>query len=380
MEELGEQVYDLSVSQEDKSVELEALLEENPGVDVNLFRNPKNGTLALHAAAYRGHAAPTRLLIGAKADLEVKDSTQQATALWWASHVGNLECLQVLIESKANVQTPDDQGFTPAFIAANVGNYKCLQLLIDAKADVNATPDDGSTSAMSVCQEDRLTFLQLLVDAKADLNVKNHGGADAVYYAMLFPDESASRVPGMSFAVLSCNTDTKTVHIDPYVTQAVVDTHTNEYKQIQAFIDEYHTITNHALSEDVVVDTRVGRGDCGLYHEPLEQVLLYLGLSMKKDQTVNTSIDGKSGVARALIPMHPINTNLWFELYKRENKSITGGRRRRRRRRRRGTMNYAHIAGCTVAVVGIVLCVARLVFGRAATDQHKAVVLKKKST
>jgi hypothetical protein len=43
-------------------------------------------------------------------------------------------------------------------------------------------------------------------------------------------------------------------------------------------------------------------------------------------------------------------------------------------------MNYAYIAGCTVAVVGIVLCVARLVFGRAATDHHKAVVLKKKST
>jgi hypothetical protein len=38
---------------------------------------------------------------------------------------------------------------------------------------------------------------------------------------------------------------------------------------------------------------------------------------MRKNQTVNTSIDGKSDVTRALIPGHPTNANLWFELYKR---------------------------------------------------------------
>jgi hypothetical protein len=83
------------------------------------------------------------------------------------------------------------------------------------------------------------------------------------------------------------------------------------------FIDDCHSVAEHTLSEDVVVDTRVGRGDYGLYHEPLEQVLLYLGLSMEKNQTVNASIDGKSGVKRALMPGHPTNANLWFELYQR---------------------------------------------------------------
>jgi hypothetical protein len=122
----------------------------------------------------------------------------------------------------------------------------------------------------------------------------------------------------MPFVVLSCNTDGKNVTTDNHnVTEVIVDTHVNEFKQIHNFIDECHTITNHALSEDVVVDTRVGRGDYGLYHEPLEQVFLYLGLSMKKNQTVNMSIDGKSGGTRALMPGHPVNANLWFELYQR---------------------------------------------------------------
>jgi hypothetical protein len=231
--------------------------------------------------------------------------------------MGQLDCLQLLIEHKADAQSANDGGVTPVVFAAGRGYSKCVTLLINAKADVNARSIDGSTPVMGACEEDRLTCLQLLMDAKADLSVKTDNGADAVYRSMRFPgDESAHRVPGMPFAVLSCDTDIKNVHIDQGVTQTVVDTHTNEFKEIHTFIDDCHTITEHALGEDVVVDTRVGRGDFGLYHEPLEQVLLYLGLSMKKNQTVNISIDGKS-VTRALIPGHPINANLWFELYKR---------------------------------------------------------------
>jgi hypothetical protein len=77
-------------------------------------------------------------------------------------------------------------------------------------------------------------------------------------------DEPAHRVSGMPFDVLSCNTDSKNVIIDD-VTQATVDAHIDEYKQIHAFIDECHSITNHALSRDVVVDKRVGLGDNGIY-------------------------------------------------------------------------------------------------------------------
>jgi hypothetical protein len=80
------------------------------------------------------------------------------------------------------------------------------------------------------------------------------------------------------------------------------------------------TTPSHALNEDVVYR----RGD-GMHDEPLEQVLLYLGLSMHKNQTVNTSIDGKD-TARALIPGHPTNANLWFELNQRTHCSSCSAR------------------------------------------------------
>jgi hypothetical protein len=71
--------------------------------------------------------------------------------------------------------------------------------------------------------------------------------------------------PGIAFAFLSCNTDAKNVRIDYEVTAAKRDAHIEDYQHVQAYIDEYHGILNCVLSEHVLVDTRVGRGDYGLY-------------------------------------------------------------------------------------------------------------------
>jgi hypothetical protein len=316
MAEHSKQVWHISFSEEDNSVELKEFLEAHPDVDVNLHKDGYDG-YALHSTAHRGHAASTRLLIDAKADLEVRDCLGQ-TPLYDASAMRNLDCLQVLIESNADVNTTTNRGSSPAHHAAGNGNSECLHLLINARADVDAATIDGFTPAMIACREDRLACLQLMVDANADFGVQCSHELNSLYYAMCFPtNEPVHRVPGMPFAVLSCNTDIKNVTIDEDITPALITTHTNEYKHVQAFIDDWHSITKHALNEDVVVDKRVGRRGNGIYHEPLEQVLLYLGLSMKKNQTINASIDSKSAVKRALMPGHPTNANLWFELYQR---------------------------------------------------------------
>jgi hypothetical protein len=69
-------------------------------------------------------------------------------------------------------------------------------------------------------------------------------------------------------------------------------------------------------ADGVRVDRRVGRVDFGLYQEPLERELQYLGRSMTANQVVNTNVDGKS-IRWALIPMQASGAKQWHELFKR---------------------------------------------------------------
>jgi hypothetical protein len=97
---------------------------------------------------------------------------------------------------------------------------------------------------------------------------------------------------------------------------SIIDGHITEYKAVHAFIDEYHNVIKHALSQDVQVDPRCGLGQMGIYQEPLERVLEYMGLSMDIDQVVNDSID-VDGTRHTLLPGNVLEANHWHEKYTR---------------------------------------------------------------
>jgi hypothetical protein len=120
----------------------------------------------------------------------------------------------------------------------------------------------------------------------------------------------------MPVSVLLCNTNATGIAIGPDFTQATVDGHITEYKAVHAFIDEYHNVIKHALSQDVQVDPRCGLGQMGIYQEPLERVLEYMGLSMDIDQVVNDSID-VDGTRHTLLPGNVLEANHWHEKYTR---------------------------------------------------------------
>jgi hypothetical protein len=171
---------------------------------------------------------------------------------------------------------------------------------------------------MNSAYNGHLPISQFLFEQKADIHyrISKNGGnknLDALYWAM--GNNATDSTPGIAFAFLSCNTDAENVNNNSYgVTPAIRDAHIETYSHVQAYIDEYFRIQQPVLSEHVPVDPRFGLGQMGIYQEPLERVLEYLGLSMNIDQVVNTSIDGEA-IKRALIPGHLLNANHWFNKY-----------------------------------------------------------------
>jgi hypothetical protein len=282
---LQERVYELSRG--GNLDELRALLDEHVGVDVDGCKDA-NGMRALTWSCIRGYTECAQLLIDHNADVNAK--FLGVSALDEAASVGQLSCVKLLVKHGADVNCQTKVGLTPLMTCASRGYLRTAHFLLEQKADVR-------------CRALEAFFLS-----------RNE---DALYFAMR--QFSTNRTPGIAFAMLSCNTDAKNVLIDRRNTLAMRNEHIEEYKRVQAFIDEYREILHLVLSDHVQVDTRVGRGDNGIYQEPImECTLEYLGLSMNEDQVVNASIDGEreEGIKRALIPGHLLNANHWFNKYK----------------------------------------------------------------
>jgi hypothetical protein len=282
-------VYDLAGK--GKSVELGAMLEEHPEVDVDEYKSDGGERALAHACRKR-----------------------------------RTECARLLITHGADVNAQDNYGYSALHRSGIWGHLSCAKLLVQNGADVNIQDSDNMTALIVSISDGHLSVAQYLLEHKADIHYRiggeggeeDWGNWDALLSAMSTELGRGDLLPGDVFAVLCCNTDAKNVCLDfgTNVTAIIRDTHIETYSHVQAFIDEYHRILNLVLSEHVPVDPRFGLGQMGIYQEPLERTLEYLGLSMSKNQVVNTSIDGEAGgVRRALIPGHLLNASHWFDKY-----------------------------------------------------------------
>ncbi len=108
-------------------------------------------------------------------DLNDKDFNGFAP-VHWASRNGKVDTLDVLVEAKADIETPANNGLRPLHLACNTIRELLVKRLIALKADVNAPDDLGNTPLHWAARRGvNLTVLPLL-EAKADLEGRNAAG------------------------------------------------------------------------------------------------------------------------------------------------------------------------------------------------------------
>ena len=153
--------------------EIRELIGEGVIVDV---RN-KHGVTLLFIASERGLAEIVKLLLDAKANVNVIHKTYHTTPLLVASRNGHAEVVKLLLEAKANVNVLHKFLTTPLFVASLNGHAEVVKLLLATNVDVNvARKIDGSTSLFMASQNGHAEVVKLLLEAKADVNATQTWG------------------------------------------------------------------------------------------------------------------------------------------------------------------------------------------------------------
>ena len=125
-------------------------------------------------AASNGDAAKVKRLLKAKVDVNHGDKGEEGssgiTALQEACMSGHVGVVRLLLKAKAAVDLRDSDGCTALYGASQNAQVKCAQLLLEALATVDLKANDGSTPLSMSCQTAVLESARLLLRAKANVD------------------------------------------------------------------------------------------------------------------------------------------------------------------------------------------------------------------
>ena len=103
------------------------------GADINV-RN-KKGLTALHAAAYAGNLQVTELLLSKGALVNDSNNLFKMSPLHAAAEEGHADVVKVLLETKADIEAKERNGYTPLTQAGWREHWDAAHLLMKAGAE-----------------------------------------------------------------------------------------------------------------------------------------------------------------------------------------------------------------------------------------------------
>jgi ankyrin repeat protein len=146
---------------------LRSLLKQ--GLDVKARQ--KDGTTALHWAAYRDHLESADLLIRAGADVNAANDLG-ATPLWPAALNGGAAMVRKLLDAGANANAALTLGETILMTASRTGNADIVEQLLAKGADPNARVARGQTALMWAVAQQHPSVVKALLSHGADVHTR----------------------------------------------------------------------------------------------------------------------------------------------------------------------------------------------------------------
>ncbi|XP_014486998.1 PREDICTED: transient receptor potential channel pyrexia-like [Dinoponera quadriceps] len=105
-------------------------------------------------------------------------------AIHYAALYGNLECLNVFLQSGCRVNLPTESGKTALHLAATGGWVDVVLLLIESNADIQQQDQAGDTALHAAVNLHRLECVEALLVHGADPNAENNIGRSSLHQAL----------------------------------------------------------------------------------------------------------------------------------------------------------------------------------------------------
>ena len=145
----------------------------------------KHGYTPLHITAATGQNDCLRILIQYGADIDTK-AEKGLSALHLAALNGNSHCIQTLIENGVEIEALSNEGARALHYAADNGKLACLQTLIDHGADIEARLPNGTRPIHSAAFSGNVKCVQTLLQHGAMVNAKTYEGLTALHVASIY--------------------------------------------------------------------------------------------------------------------------------------------------------------------------------------------------
>ncbi|MFA6303763.1 MAG: ankyrin repeat domain-containing protein [Legionella sp.] len=130
-----------------------------------------NNVTPLWVAVQNNHIDTVQILIGAGCDVNLPHQPTNQTAIRKATLEGNEIMVSELINAKADVNLPDNEGTTPLMASAECGNINIINALLLAGAKVNAVSKTGKTALTFAYREKANSIAERLLQAGANTDI-----------------------------------------------------------------------------------------------------------------------------------------------------------------------------------------------------------------
>lgn len=154
-------------------------------MDANSHEKKSAEKLLLAAVRDRDWRAVLRALLGAPTvNINVVDD-EKYTPLHHAASKGDLEILQILLNSRhgVNLEARDQFGRTPLQCAVEYGRVRVAQELMDQGADIEAADDEQTASLMRACKRQDQAMALMLIERGACFNTMDKYEQTALHHA-----------------------------------------------------------------------------------------------------------------------------------------------------------------------------------------------------